>query len=58
MSEISNNIHCNELRTLSEEELLMVLNSVETKTLIHALWNKIERLEKLEADMLGLFNNK
>lgn len=56
MSEISNNIHCNELRTLSEEELLKVLESVETKKLIHALWNKVEKLENLEADMQKLLN--
>ena len=56
MSEISNNIHCNELRTLSEEELLKVLESVETKKLILALWNKVEKLENLEADMQKLLN--
>ena len=56
MSEISNNIHCNELRTLSEEELIKVLESVETKKLILALWNKVEKLENLEADMQKLLN--
>lgn len=55
MSEISKDIHCNELRTLSEEELIKVLESVDTKILINAVWNKIERLEKLEADMKNLF---
>ena len=54
MSEISNNIHCNELRTMEKEELMYVLESVETKLLVEALWNKINRLEILEADMLGL----
>ncbi len=54
MSEISNNIHCNELRTMGKEELMYVLESVETKLLVEALWNKINRLEILEADMLGL----
>ena len=54
MSEISNNIHCNELRTMGKEELIYVLESVETKLLVEALWNKINRLEILEADMLGL----
>lgn len=54
MSEISNNIHCNELRTMGKDELMYVLESVETKLLVEALWNKINRLEILEADMLGL----
>ena len=54
MSEISNNIHCNELRKMGKEELMYVLESVETKLLVEALWNKINRLEILEADMLGL----
>ena len=54
MSEISKNIHCNELRTMGKDELMCVLESVETKLLIEALWNKINRLEILESDMLGL----
>lgn len=56
MSEISKDIHCNELRTLSEEELIKVLESVDTKKLILALWNKVEKLENLEADMQKLLN--
>ena len=56
MSEISNQIHCNELRTLTEEELLKVLETVETRILFSAVWNEIERLQKLEKDMQELFN--
>ena len=55
MSEISNTIHCNELKTMDKNELLLVLDSVETRILIEALWNKINRLENLEADMQKLF---
>ena len=56
MSEISNQIHCNELRNLTEEELLKVLETVETRILFRAVWNEIERLQKLEKDMQELFN--
>lgn len=56
MSEISNQIHCNELRTLTEEELLKVLETVETRILFRAVWNEIERLQKLEKDMQKLFD--
>ncbi len=55
MSEISLERHVNELRTIPKEELLNVLESVDTKYLMHALWNKIERLENLEVDMKNLF---
>lgn len=56
MSEISKEIHCNELRTMSEEELLTVLETVDTRILFSAIWNEIERLQKLEKDMQELFN--
>lgn len=56
MSEISNQIHCNELRTLTEEELLKVLETVETRILFRAVWNEIERLQKLEKNMQKLFD--
>jgi hypothetical protein len=39
---------------MGKDELMYVLESVETKLLVEALWNKINRLEILEADMLGL----
>lgn len=58
MSEISNKIHCNELRTLEKSELLLVLESVDTNILMEALWNKINSLESFQTEMFELVKNR
>lgn len=55
MSEINLERNINNLRDCQEEELLAILEAVESKMLVTALFNKIDRLEKREADMLQLF---
>ena len=55
MSEISRDVHCTELKGLEEQELLEVLETVNSNILIKALQNKINKLEKRESDMLELF---
>ena len=58
MSEISRDVHCAELRGLSEDELVCVLETVDSNILIKALQNKINKLEQLEIDMLSLFKDR
>ena len=55
MSEYGLERRVNELKDCSEEQLLEVLEKVDTKILFRAVWNEIERLQKLEKDMQELF---
>ena len=56
MSEYGLERRVNELHDCTEEQLLEVLEKVDTRILFRAVWNEIERLQKLEADMQKLFN--
>ena len=56
MSEYGLERRVNELHDCTEEQLLEVLEKVDTRILVRAVWNEIERLLKLEADMQILFD--